>query len=146
MADQPVRERRRFQRVTVSATPTRIDCATVVLSLAIGTAAYATVDASRESSEAMRTSPAAIAAESSGLSEPILRLPDMRTGHEETAAPEQPVSRLAALGATLDRPLLLAGLTGLGLTLWGGVTFVAVRLAIASAARAADRSADAVTT
>ena len=46
------------------------------------------------------------------------------------------MSRLAALGSILNRPLLLLGLGALVLLAWGGVTFVAVRLAILSALRA----------
>jgi hypothetical protein len=49
-------------------------------------------------------------------------------------------------GASRDPMLRLVGLAGLGLALWGGVTFVAVRLAIGSAAWGMGRSGDAVTT
>ena len=62
----------------------------------------------------------------SGLREPL----------ERVAALETPMSRLAALGSVLDRPLLLAGIGLLALAAWGGVTFLAVRFAIISAARA----------
>jgi len=46
------------------------------------------------------------------------------------------MSRLAALGSVLNRPLLLLGLGALVLLAWGGVTFIAVKLAILSASRA----------
>ena len=41
------------------------------------------------------------------------------------AALDEPMSRLAALGSILNRPLLLLGLGALVLLAWGGVTFVA---------------------
>jgi hypothetical protein len=61
-----------------------------------------------------------------GLREPLDRV----------AALEAPMSRLAALGSVLDRPLLLIGVGLLALAAWGVVTFLAVRFAIISAARA----------
>jgi hypothetical protein len=47
------------------------------------------------------------------------------------------MSRLASAALLLDRPILLGFLALCGMLLWGVVTFVAVRLAIISANRAA---------
>ena len=44
--------------------------------------------------------------------------------------------RLAALGALLERPLLLAGVGLVALAVWAVVTFLAVRLAVMSASGA----------
>ena len=48
----------------------------------------------------------------------------------------KPMSRLAGLGSILERPWLLAALAVFGLAAWGVVIFVAVRLAVISAAHA----------
>lgn len=68
----------------------------------------------------------------------------------ESEPSREPVTRSALLLRKVSGPrdpmLRLVGLAGLGLALWGGVTFVAVRLAIGSAAWGMDRSGDAVTT
>jgi hypothetical protein len=45
------------------------------------------------------------------------------------------MARLAAVGGILQRPLLLLVIGVLALAAWGLVTFLAVRLAILSAAR-----------
>jgi hypothetical protein len=64
-------------------------------------------------------------------------LGNLRQPMEHVAALEPPMTRLAALGAMLDRPGLLLLGAAIGLSAWGVITFVAVRLAIVSAARAA---------
>jgi hypothetical protein len=56
------------------------------------------------------------------LKRPLERVADLR----------EPMTRLAALAALLDHPVLLAGLVLLGLGAWGAVTFLAVRLALLS--------------
>jgi hypothetical protein len=60
----------------------------------------------------------------------------LRQPLERVAALDEPMSRLAAIGAILDRPLLLLGIGVLALAAWGLVTFFAVRFAILSASRA----------
>jgi hypothetical protein len=61
----------------------------------------------------------------------------LRDPLERVAALAEPMGRIAALGSLLDRPWLLIAAAVIGLAAWGGVTFLAVRLAIVSAARAA---------
>jgi len=51
-----------------------------------------------------------------------------------------PMSQLASFGAILQRPLALILVALVALFAWGGVTFLAVRLAIISAARATGRA------
>jgi hypothetical protein len=51
------------------------------------------------------------------------------------------MSRVAALGSVLQRPALLTLVALLALAAWGGVTFLAVRFAIISAARAGNARA-----
>jgi len=65
-----------------------------------------------------------------------ISLGGLREPMERVAALERPMSQLAELGSIFDRPLLLAGIAAFGLLAWGVVTFVAVRLAMVSAARA----------
>jgi hypothetical protein len=66
------------------------------------------------------------------------QLGGLRTPMERLAALEAPMTRVAELGSLLsifNRPWLL-GLVGLVvLAIWGAVTFVAVKLAIVSAAK-----------
>ena len=54
---------------------------------------------------------------------------------ERLAALEGPMTRVAELGSLISRPWLIAIAGLVGLLAWGAVTFVAVRLAIVSAAR-----------
>jgi hypothetical protein len=72
-----------------------------------------------------------------GLRPAMQELGGLRTPMERVAGLEAPMTRLADLVAILDRPLALAALALFGLLAWGVVTFIAVRLAITSAARAA---------
>ena len=65
--------------------------------------------------------------ELSALRQPLERVADLR----------EPMTRLSRLGALLDHPILLIALALVGLGLWAAVTFLAVRLAILSASRAA---------
>lgn len=53
---------------------------------------------------------------------------------EQVAELRDPMIRLAALGAAFDHPIVFALLALAALVAWGGVTFIAVRLAIVSAA------------
>jgi hypothetical protein len=70
------------------------------------------------------------------LNAPMRDLGTLRDPLERVAALGEPMQRVAALGSIFNRPGLLIGLAILGLAAWGGVTFLAVRLAIISAARA----------
>jgi hypothetical protein len=80
-----------------------------------------------------------------GLQPAMQQLGALREPMERVAAREAPMSRLADVAANaasvLQRPALLAILALAGLLAWGVVTFVAVRLAMASAGRASDRRA-----
>jgi hypothetical protein len=67
---------------------------------------------------------------------PMDELSTLRQPLERVADLREPMTRLAALGTVLGQPLLLFLLAIAGLVLWGGVTFIAVRLAIVSASRA----------
>ena len=64
------------------------------------------------------------------------QLGELRDPMQRLAALEAPMSQLAALAPLLSRPglLLLAG--AFALLVWGAITFLAVRFAIISAARA----------
>ena len=54
---------------------------------------------------------------------------------ERLAALEGPMTRVAELGNLISSPWLIAIVGLVALLAWGAVTFVAVRLAIVSAAR-----------
>lgn len=71
------------------------------------------------------------------LSAPMTDLTALREPLERVADLRDPMTRLARLGtamALVNHPMLLALAVCAGLVLWGGVTFVAVRLAILSVA------------
>jgi hypothetical protein len=59
---------------------------------------------------------------------------------ERVAALQEPMSRVAALGAGLENPVRLLLYGVLALIVWMAATFAAVRLAIISALRVAQRS------
>jgi hypothetical protein len=75
-----------------------------------------------------------------GLKAPMDELAALKGPLERVADLREPMTRLAALAVLLDRPILLAFLAVLGLAVWGGVTFLAVRLALLSAGRVLTRS------
>ena len=75
-----------------------------------------------------------------GLKAPMDELAALKGPLERVADLREPMTRLAALAVLLDRPILLAGFAVLGLAVWGGVTFLAVRLALLSAGRVLTRS------
>jgi hypothetical protein len=54
---------------------------------------------------------------------------------ERLAALEEPMTRVAALGSIFNRPWLFVIVGLVALAAWGAVTFVAVKLAIVSAAK-----------
>jgi hypothetical protein len=128
-------DRRRFPRATMPLPPHRIECATVMLSLAIGTAARSAVEAIGRSGDGEHTTPAAIAAPAAAAAVPPARRSPF----------EQAMSGLATIRNCFDSPLVVSGLAGLGLAVCGGVTFVAVRRAIGGTP-SASRSGDAVAT
>jgi len=68
------------------------------------------------------------------------QLGQLRMPMERLASLEEPMTRVAELGSLFNRPWLLAIAGLVALTAWGAVTFVAVRLAIVSAARVARAS------
>lgn len=70
------------------------------------------------------------------LRTPMTELTTLRQPLERVADLRQPLEGVAGLGRLLEHPLLIALLILVGLALWGAVTFVAVRLAIVSAAAA----------
>jgi hypothetical protein len=74
------------------------------------------------------------------LKAPMDELAALKGPLERVADLREPMTRLAALAVLLDRPILLAGFAVLGLAVWGGVTFLAVRLALLSAGRVLTRS------
>lgn len=65
----------------------------------------------------------------------MVKLAALQQPLERVGALGDPMSRLANLGAILDRPGLLIMIGLVALAAWFGVTFLAVRLAIISATR-----------
>ncbi len=65
------------------------------------------------------------------LRQPLERAADLR----------DPLMQVAALGAVINQPAVFVAAALVGLVLWGAVTFLAVRLAIVSAATAQARKA-----
>jgi len=59
----------------------------------------------------------------------------LRTPMERLAALEEPMTRVAELGSIVNRPWLFVIVGLVALAAWGAVTYVAVKLAIVSAAK-----------
>jgi hypothetical protein len=66
------------------------------------------------------------------LERPMQELSRLRDSLDRVAALGEPMARVARIGGLLERPALLILVAGLGLGLWGAVTFLAVRSAILS--------------
>ena len=63
------------------------------------------------------------------------QLAGLRAPMERLSALEEPMTRVAELGSIINRPWLFVIVGLVALVVWGAVTYVAVKLAIVSAAK-----------